>query len=158
MAQTPTCKKCGKKLKWLPWKNGKPQRPVDPATNQPCDCWKKNSRGGDDYFKKGGRLFDKADKYEKCEYCDGYHHIDDKEDHERHIQTYHKDKKVHRGTHITGESCWEDEILYHGEVDHWYICYPNNEGEFLDVRGKENVKEFAKKHGIKVIRDSYLLD
>jgi len=146
MAQTPTCKKCGKKLKWLPWKNGKPQRPVIPATNKPCDCWKKYG-GGDDYFK--GRMFDKADKYKKCPYCDGYSHIEDgNEDHER---IYHKDKKVHKGNYITGESCWEDEILYYVAEGHWF----NN---WISVDGKENIKEFAKKHNIKVIRGMYLLE
>ncbi len=156
MAQIPTCKKCGKKLKWLPWKNGKPQRPIDPTTNKPCDCWKKNG-GGDDYWKKSGRLFDKKDKYKSCPYCDGWYHIDD--GNEAHEEVYHKDKKKHRGAYIYGDSCFEDEILYYTSDEHWFMSKPDENEEFHKVSGKENVKEFCKKHNIKVIRSGmYLLD
>jgi len=151
LRESPKCKNCNKVLEWLPWKNGKPQRPVDPLTKKPCECWKTSGRMGGDNFKASGRIFDKKDKYEECEYCDGYHHIDDIEDHERHLETYHKDKKKHKGTYIAGESCWKDEILFHDTEDHWY-------NDSLSIRGKENVREFAKKYGVKVIRDSYLLD
>ncbi len=157
MAQIPTCRKCGKKLKWLPWKNGKPQQPIDPITNKPCDCWKKNGRGGDDYVSKSGRLFDKADKYVKCEYCSGWEHIDDTEQHKIHLEVYHKDKKVHRGGYIYGDSCWEDEVLYHSGGESWFMSEPDENGEFHKVDGIENVEEFCKKHGIKTIRSNYLL-
>ena len=154
MAQTPICKKCGKKLKWLPWKNGKPQRPVDPSTNQPCSCWKKNS-SGDDFSSKTGRLFDKKDKYKPCPYCNGWYHIDD--GNESHEEVYHKDKKKHRGGYVMGDSCWEDEILYYSNSEKWYMSYPDENGDFYRVEGIGNVEEFCKKHGIKTIRSKYLL-
>lgn len=146
--EPPKCKNCGKVLEWLPWKNGKPQRPVDPTTKQPCECWKTKGKNyaDNDPFNKPRWL--KAKDYSKCPYCDGYYET--AEGNESHEQTWHKDKKVHRGQIIMGAQCWEDEILYHGTENHWFNAY-------IAVDGKENVREFAKKHGIKVIRDEYLL-
>ena len=148
--EPPKCKNCQKVLKWLPWKNGKPQRPVDPKTGESCACWKtKGKAGGDGYMQKTGRMFDKADKYEECEYCGGYHHIDDEEDHKVHLEVYHKDKKRHEGCFNIGEKCWDDEILYHGSNDTWFTSTS-------EVPRKE-VRDFAKKNGIKVIRSEHLL-
>lgn len=109
LREPPKCKNCGKVLKWLPWKNGKPQRPVDPNTKQPCECWKTmGNRGGDGYISKTGRLFDKKEKYKECPYCDGWYHIDDgNEEHER---IYHEDKKKHVGGFVLGDGCFADEI------------------------------------------------
>jgi len=146
--EPPKCKNCQKVLEWLPWKNGKPQRPVDPTTKQPCECWKTKGGGASEEFGKGGRIFDKADKYRQCPYCAGWYNIDDgNEEHER---TYHKDKKIHMGQINIGDQCFTDEILYHGRDEYWF-------NDFISVDGKENVREFAKKHGIKVIRDESLL-
>ena len=154
--EPPKCKSCGKVLKWLPWKNGKPQRPIDPKTNQPCECWKRKGSGGDEYGGKTGRLFDKKDKYKPCPYCGGHYHIEDgNEDHE---QIYHKDKKVHAGEYVMGLQCFADEILYHGSRDHWFFAYPDKNGDFLSVDGIENVREFAKTHNVKVIMEEYLLE
>ena len=102
----PECRKCGKTLEWLPWKNGKPQQPIDPSTKQPCNCWKK--KGGGDFMSKSGRMFDKKDKYKPCPYCDGWYHID--EGNEIHEEAYHKDKKVHKGEYIIGKGCFSDEV------------------------------------------------
>jgi len=147
LREPPKCKNCQKVLEWLPWKNGKPQRPVDPVTKQPCECWKKGKQhANDDPFNKPRWL--KAKDYTKCPYCDGYYETE--AGNEYHEQSLHKDKKVHRGDIVTGDGCFSDEILYHGADDHWYNAY-------IGVDGKENVREFAKKHGIKVIRSDYLL-
>ncbi len=145
--EPPKCKNCSKVLEWLPWKNGKPQRPVDPTTKQPCECWKKGKRYADD-DPYNNRRFLKAKDYTKCSYCDGYYETE--AGNEYHEQALHKDKKVHRGDIILGDNCFSDEILYHGTDDHWYNAY-------IGVDGKENVREFAKKHGIKIIRDAYLI-
>ncbi len=53
----------------------------------------------------------KANMYEKCPYCDGY--FLKTEGIESHVETYHKDKVVHRGTYVAGDKSglqWEDEI------------------------------------------------
>lgn len=99
----PECRNCGKILKWLPW-SGKPQPPVDPATGNPCDCWK--SKGGGDSSNKP-RFITKAN-FKKCLYCDGYYDKDaGNEEHER---IYHQDKKVHTGKWVINKGCFEDEI------------------------------------------------
>ncbi len=145
--ESPKCKNCQKVLKWLPWKNGKPQRPVDPKTGESCNCWKKGKQyASDDPY--NNRRWLKAKDYTKCPYCDGYYETE--AGNEYHEQALHKDKKVHRGDIILGDNCFSDEVLYHGEGDRWYNAY-------IGVDGKENVREFAKKHGIKVIRDDYLI-
>ncbi len=144
--EKPKCRKCGKTLEWLPW-TGKPQPPIDPKTKEPCDCWKTKGYAGDgDPFNKPRWL--KAKDYTKCPYCDGYYETE--AGNEYHEQAWHKDKKVHRGELNIGDQCWGDEILYHSSGEHWFNAY-------IGVDGKENVREFAKKHGIKVIRDDYLL-
>ena len=154
--EPPKCRGCGRTLEWLPWKNGKPQAPVVPATKKPCPCWKTRGKGGDGYMAKTGRLFDKKNKYKQCPYCDGWFHIYD--GNERHEEVYHKDKKIHKGKIIAGDGCFADEVLYHGTGEHWYLKHPDENGDFLSVEGIENVREFAKKHGIEVIRSEYLLD
>ncbi len=154
--EPPKCKNCGKVLKWLPWKEGKPQRPVDPKTGTPCECWKtkgKNYAGDGDPFNKPRWL--KAKDYSKCPYCGGYYETE--VGNEYHEQALHKDKKLHKGEINVGEQCFEDEILYRGTGERWYLKYADKNGDFLSVEGKENVREFAKKHGIKVIVDDYYI-
>lgn len=152
--EPPKCKKCQKVLEWLPWQNGKPRPPVDPITGKPCECWKRRGSGGDDY--KGGRIFDKKDKYKPCLYCGGHYHIED--GNEIHEEVYHKDKKVHAGQYNIGLECFTDEILYHVSGEHWFFEHPEENGDFLSVDGIENVRDFAKKHGVKVIMEEYLLE
>jgi len=113
LRESPKCKNCNKVLEWLPWKNGKPQRPVDPSTKQPCECWKTKNRLGkggdyasDDPYNKRRNL--KAKDYTKCSYCDGYYETE--KGNESHEETYHKDKKVHKGEYVMGDSCFSDEL------------------------------------------------
>ena len=156
--EAPKCRKCGKTLEWLPW-TGKPQPPVDPATNAPCDCWKTKGKGGDyandDPFNKPRWL--KKDDLAPCPYCSGSYEKAFPEQQEIHEEVYHKDKKVHKGEFNIGDQCFTDEILYHGSGDHWYFAHPDENGDFLSVDGVENVREFAKKHGVKVIRSEWMI-
>ncbi len=145
LRESPKCRKCGKTLEWLPW-TGKPLPPVDPKTKKPCGC-----SGGNVVSGKTGRMYDKKDKYEPCPYCDGHYHIED--GNENHEQIYHKDKKVHAGEYDVQYQCFTDEILYHGDGDHWYLMHMDEKGEFLSVDGKENVEEFILKYGIKHVMD-----
>lgn len=152
--EAPKCRKCGKTLEWLPW-TGKPLAPVDPKTKKPCDCWKTKGKGGDysDPFNKPRWL--KKDDLAQCTYCSGsYEKVLGNELHE---ETYHKDKKVHVGEYVIGLQCFEDEILYYATDEHWFMGRPTVNGDFLSVDGKENVREFAKNHGIKVIREEWLI-
>jgi len=153
--EPPKCKNCGKVLKWLPWKDGKPQRPVDPKTGNPCECWKTKGKSfsDNDPFNKP-RWLKKTD-YVDCPYCDG--HYEKALGNESHEEIYHKDKKVHSGEWITGWGCFSDEVLYYGGTNHWYLNHSDENGDFLSVDGIENVREFAKTHGVKHIVDEYLL-
>ncbi len=109
LREPPKCKNCGKVLEWLPWKNGKPQRPVDPKTKAQCNCWKTKGKqyANIDTFNKPRWL--KAKDYTKCPYCDGYYET--KEGNESHEEVYHKDKKVHKGEYIIGDGSFPDECL-----------------------------------------------
>lgn len=92
----PKCKNCGKLLKWRPW-TGKPQPPVDPKTNEPCDCWK---------FKSGDKpRFLGKDSYVKCLYCDGYYEKD--KDNKEHEMLYHNDKVNKHGIWIIEKQRFE---------------------------------------------------
>ena len=153
--EAPKCRKCGKTLEWLPW-TGKPLAPVDPKTKSPCDCWKTKGKGftDDDPFNKPRYL--KKQDLADCPYCSGVY---EKElGNELHEEVYHKDKKVHVGEWIIGEQCFEDEVLYYGDNEHWFMGRPTVNGDFLSVDGKENVREFAKKHEIKVIRSVWMIE
>lgn len=154
--EPPKCKNCGKVLEWLPWKNGKPQRPVDPKTKEPCNCWKTKGKSfsDDDPFNKPRWL--KKDDYASCPYCDG--HYQKALGNEFHEEVYHKDKKVHSGEYIVQYQCFTDEILYYGSDEHWYFRHSNENEDFLSVSGKENVREFAKTHGVKHIMNEYMIE
>lgn len=145
LRESPKCRKCGKTLEWLPW-TGKPLPPVDPKTKKPCGC--SGGNYSDNYPFNKPRWLKKED-YADCPYCDG--HYEKSKGNETHENAYHKDKKVHVGEYNVQHQCFTDEILYYGIDEHWYLERPNEDGEFLSVDGKENVKEFAQKHGIKHI-------
>lgn len=88
--EPPKCRSCDKTLIWKPW-TGSPQPPIDPATGEPCDCWK---------FNKGDKQrFLGKNSYIKCPYCEGYYQKD--KGNEEHERLYHPDKVKHFGIWIT---------------------------------------------------------
>ena len=85
----PKCKNCNKVLKWRPW-TGKPQPPVDPATGEPCNCWRSDKNDKQRFLGK--------DSYIKCLYCEGYYQKD--KGNEEHERLYHLNKIKYNGIWI----------------------------------------------------------
>lgn len=113
------CNKCGEESNALNWnkedqakvgrwrmwdyEKGKPHEEICPKAQE-------YSQSRQSRQNLSTLVFAKADMYEKCDYCDGYFLKSDGND--KHVEVFHKDKIVHRGTHKVGPvgSNWEEEI------------------------------------------------
>jgi len=77
--EPPKCRNCDKTLAWKPW-TGIPQPPIDPATGEPCNCWRDKDK----------QRFLGKDAYAKCLYCEGYYQKD--KGNKEHERLYHSEQ------------------------------------------------------------------